>query len=180
MTSFKSYYIILIFIMPYNFNSHWTIELWTPFSNSMSSMIFKIFLVAHACRGDFNITKQEFKYCLQRHTCAKGDIRGLMPPSRSNWLIVHAILSSLVEKSPLQSQRKETKTRIYKSSRKHVVSQFIESTNFKVSPPKIAARNRPSGFSANWHCKKLKQISVPVNRELMFTIKRKLLVNEKS
>jgi len=27
-----------------------------------------------------------------------------------------------------------------------------ERTNFKVSPPRIAAKNKPSGFSASLHC----------------------------
>lgn len=36
--------------------------------------------------------------CNKLHTCAKGDIRGLMPPSRSICATVHAILSSLATK----------------------------------------------------------------------------------
>lgn len=47
-----------------------------------------------------------------KHTCAKGDTRGLMPPSRSICATVQAILSSLVTS---MSNKKKTVTYFMRS-----------------------------------------------------------------
>lgn len=56
--------------------------------------------------------QQRIKKKNLRNTCAKGDNRGLMPPSRSICAIVHAILSSLKDKlvSPLKNKMQRIPT----------------------------------------------------------------------
>jgi len=59
-----------------------------------------------------------------------------------------------------------------------------ERTNFKVSPPRIAAKKRPSGFSASLHCSynnpKPTQLLIFSQRTNQFTYTNKSNENEKT
>ena len=85
-----------------------------------------------------NLVNRYEKY----YICANGDILGLTPPSCSMCAIMHAILSSL-HKKKISSQAEENY---------HFARKIKNETNFSVSPPKIAAKNKSSCFSANLLC----------------------------
>lgn len=98
-----------------------------------------------------------------KNTCARGDTLGLMPPSRSICAIVHAILSSLVTR--IEYKRNNQRCNPYGKNEINICKRKFD--NFKVSPPKIAARKRPSGFNASLHCQKIiKQLfELQMNKE---------------
>lgn len=98
-------------------------------------------------KSQFNDNREEF--CSKVPTCANGDTRGLMPPSRSICATVHAILSSLITRKMEKTLRPFVHWNTILDLKKNKWINY-----FKVSPPRIAAKNRQSGFNANLHCQK--------------------------
>jgi len=82
-----------------------------------------------------------------------------MPPSRSICAMVHAIRSSLVS----ETGERQVRQRNLKVRENRILNFLYNLTghHFSVSPTRIAARKRPSGFNASLHCSQ--KVTMQVN-----------------